>query len=73
MLTISRAIACGFLLFSPCVYGQSSLLERRASDFDSKGIGLTETLPKFSHQEHLPPALEYIDGASMDQPIDVDL
>jgi hypothetical protein len=73
MLTISRAIACGFLLLSPCVFGQSSPLERRASDFDSKGIGLTETLLKFSHQEHLSLALEYIDRASMDQPIDVDL
>jgi len=73
MLIISRTIACGFLLFSPCVYGQSSLLERRASDFDSKGVGLTETLLKFSHQEHLPLALEYIDRASMDRPIDVDV
>jgi len=73
MLMISRTIACGFLLFSPCVYGQSSLLERRASDFDSKGVGLTETLLKFSHQERLPLALEYIDRASMDRPIDVDV
>jgi hypothetical protein len=73
MLMISRAIAWGFLLFSPCVYGQNSSLERRASDFDSKGVGLAETLLKFSHQEHLPLAIEYIDRTSMDQPIDVDL
>src|SRR5947209_18367030 len=53
MLMISRAITCGFLLFSPCVYGQSGPLERRASSFNSKGVGLTETLLKFSHEEHL--------------------
>ena len=70
---MSRAIAWGFLLFSSCVYGQSSPLERRASDFDSKGVGLTETLLKFSHQQHLPMAIEYVDRASMDQPIDVRL
>jgi hypothetical protein len=70
---MNRAIACGFLLLSPSVYGQSNLLERRASDFNSKGVGLTETLLKFSHQEHLPIAIEYVDRASMDQPIDVSL
>jgi hypothetical protein len=73
MLMISRAIACGFLLFSPCVYGQSVPLERRASSFDSKGVGLTETLLKFSHEEHLPIAIEYVDRASMDRPINVSL
>jgi len=73
MLMISRAIACDFLLVSTCVYGGSRPLERRASDFDSKGVGLTETLLKFSHQERLPIAIEYIDRASMDQPIDVNL
>src|SRR5437588_8629792 len=51
MLMMRRAIACGFLLFSPCVYGQSGPLERRASSFNSKGVGLTETLLKFSHEE----------------------
>ena len=70
---ISRAIVCGFLLFSPCVYGQGNALERRASDFDSNGVGLTETLLKFSHQEHLPIAIEYVDRASMERPIDVSL
>src|SRR2546427_7516116 len=73
MLMISRAIACGFLLFSPCVYGQSGPLERRASSFNSKGVGLTETLLKFSHEEHLPIAIEYVDRASMDRPINVSL
>ena len=73
MLMISRAIACGFLLFSPCAYGQGDSLERRASDFNSKGVGLTETLLKFSHEEHLPIAIEYIDRASMERPIDVSL
>src|ERR1700674_801077 len=73
MLMISRAIACGFLLFSPCVYGQSGPLERRASSFNSKGVGLTETLLKFSHKEHLPIAIEYVDRASMDRPITVSL
>ena len=70
---ISRAIACGFLLFSPCAYGQGDSVERRASDFNSKGVGLTETLLKFSHEEHLPIAIEYVDRASMERPIDVRL
>jgi len=73
MLMMRRAIACGFLLFSPCVYGQSGPLERRASSFNSKGVGLTETLLKFSHEEHLPIAIEYVDRASMDRPINVSL
>jgi len=73
MLMINRAIACGFLLFAPCIYGQDKPLERPASDFDSKGVGLTETLLTFSHQQHLPIAIEYIDRASMDQPVDISL
>src|SRR6266403_6021104 len=73
MLMVSRAIACGFLLFSACVYGQSGPLERRASSFNSQGVGLTETLLKFSHEEHLPIAIEYVDRASMDRPINVSL
>jgi hypothetical protein len=40
---------------------------------DSKGVGLTETLLRFSHQEHLPIAIEYLDRASMNHPIDVSL
>ena len=73
MFMVSRAIACGFLLFAPCIYGQDNTLERPASDFNSKGVGLTETLLKFSHQQHLRVAVEYVDRASMDQPIIVNL
>jgi len=69
MFMVSRAIACGFLLFARCIYGQDNTLERPASDFNSKGVGLTETLLKFSHQQHLRIAVEYVDRASMDQPI----
>lgn len=73
MFMVSRAIACGFLLLAPCGYGQDTPLERPAPDFNSKGVDLTETLLKFSHQQHLRVALEYVDRASMDQPIDVSL
>jgi hypothetical protein len=73
MLTIRRVAAFSFLVVSPCVYGQSSPLERRAAYFDSNGVCLTETLLAFSHQEHLPIAIEYIDRASMEQPIGVEL
>lgn len=70
---VSRAIACGFLLLAPCVYGRDTPLERPASDFNSKGVGLTETLLKFSHQQHLRVAVEYVDRASMEMPIEVHL
>jgi hypothetical protein len=73
MLMISRAIACGFLLFAPNVYGQDNPLERHISEFESKGVGLTETLLKFSHQLHLPIAIEYLDRTSMDQAVDISL
>ncbi len=73
MLVGNRAIACGFLLLAPCVYGQDTPLERPAFDFNSKGVGLTETLLKFSHQQHLRIAIEYVDQASMDKPIEVRL
>ena len=73
MLMMSRAIAWVFLLLSPCVYAQSGPLERPASDFTSKGVGLTETLLKFAQEEHLPVAIEYLDRASIDQPIYVSL
>jgi hypothetical protein len=69
----NRAIACGFLLLAPCVYGQDTPLERPAFVFNSKDVGLTETLLKFSHQQHLRIAIEYIDRASMDKPIQVRL
>ena len=68
---VSRAIACGFLLLASCVYGQDTPLERPASDFNSKGVGLTETLLKFSHQQNLRIAVEYVDRNSMDKPIEV--
>jgi len=70
---LSRAIACGFLFFAPCLYGQDNSLERLASDFDSRGVALTEALLKFSHQQHLRIAIEYVDRESMDQPIIVNL
>jgi hypothetical protein len=73
MLMISRAIAWVFLMLSPCVYAQSDSLERPAADFTSKGIGLTGTLLKFAHEEHLPVAIEYVDRASVNQPIAVSL
>jgi len=70
---VSRAIACGLLLSPSCIYGQDKPLERPASDFDSKGVGLTETLLKFSHQQRLRIAIEYVDRESLEQPIDVNL
>jgi hypothetical protein len=70
---VNRAIAFVFLLIAPCLYAQDNSLERPASDFDSKGLGLTETLLKFSQQQHLRIAVEYIDRSSMDQPIVVNL
>lgn len=73
MLVAKRAIAYGLLLLAPCVYGQDNPLERTASDFNSKGAGLTETVLKFSHQQHLRIAIEYVDRASMDKPIEVRL
>src|SRR4030081_1625262 len=73
MFMACRAIACGLLLFAPCLYGQDNSLERPASDSDSKGVGLTETFLKFSHQQHLRIVVEYVDRASIEQPIVVNL
>ena len=67
------AIALVFLLLSPCVYGQSNALERRVANFTSLDVGLTETILKFAHEQHVPVAIEYVDRASMDQPIAVSL
>jgi hypothetical protein len=67
------AIALVSLLLSPCVYAQSDAIERRVADFTSTGVGLTETILKFAHEENLPVAIEYVDRASMDQPIAVSL
>jgi hypothetical protein len=69
----SRALLCGCLLFAPLVCAQDNSLDRPASDFSSNGIGLTETLLRFSHQQNLRIALEYVDRASMDHPIVVKL
>jgi hypothetical protein len=73
MLMLSSAFTSGFLLFAPYVYAQDHVVERHVSDFDSKGAGLTVTLLKFSHQQHLPIAIEYFDRASMNQPVKVSL
>jgi hypothetical protein len=54
----SRAIISGFLLFAPLLYAQDNSLERPASDFSSSGVGLTETLLKFSQQQNLRIAVE---------------
>jgi hypothetical protein len=70
---VNRAILSVLLLIAPCLYGQDNSLERPASDFDSKGIGLTETLLNFSHQQRLRIAIEYVDRASMEQPIVVNV
>lgn len=73
MPTIRWGTACTALLISACAYGQSNPVERRAVDFVSNGVCLTETLLAFSHREHIPIAVEYVDRASMEQPIDVKL
>jgi hypothetical protein len=70
---IGRATAWVFLLLSPSVYAQSDSLERPAADFASKGVGLTETILKFAHEQHLPVAVEYVERESIDQPIAVSL
>jgi hypothetical protein len=72
-MMMSRAIARVFLVLSPCVYAQSGSLERPVADFTSKGVGLTETLLKLAHEEHLPVAVEYVDRASIEQPIYVSM
>jgi len=71
MIMASRAIVRAFLLFAPLLRAQDNSAERPASDFNSSGIGLTETLLGFAHQQHLRIAIEYVDRASMDNPIGV--
>jgi hypothetical protein len=73
MIMASRAIVCAFLLLAPLLYAQDNSLERPASAFSSSGVGLTETLLKFSHQQNLRIAVEYVDRDSLDQPIAVNL
>lgn len=73
MFPIKPAISCGLLLLAASLHGQDKTLESRVLDFDSKNVGLTETLIKFSHQQHVPIAIEYLDRFSMDQPIEVNI
>src|ERR1700730_3318507 len=73
MLVKVFAIVCLVLLSSPQVRAQSIHAEDRASDFELKGVGLTETLLKFADQQHLPIAVEYLDRDSVKRPIDVSL
>jgi hypothetical protein len=73
MFMLSRAIVCGILFFAPLLYAQDNSLERPASHFSSSGVSLTEALLKFSHQQNLRIAIEYIDRDSLNQPIAVKL
>jgi hypothetical protein len=66
-------IVCLVLLSSSQVRAQSIHAEDRASDFELKGVGLTETLLKFADQQHLPIAVEYVDRDSINRPINVSL
>jgi hypothetical protein len=68
-----RATVCVFLLFAPLLHAQENSVDRRASDFGSSGIGLTETLLKFAHQQNVRIAVEYVDRNALDQPIAVNL
>jgi hypothetical protein len=68
-----RAVMCVFLLFAPLLHAQDNSLETPASDFTSSGMGLTETLLNFAHQQNLRIAVEYVDRDSLDQPIVVKL
>jgi hypothetical protein len=72
-MTCRTVAVYGLLLLSSAVYGQGVRLERNVSDFHSEGIGLTETLMKFSHQEDVPIAIEYVDRSALDNPIKVSL
>jgi hypothetical protein len=67
------AIIIVVMMFSTHAYGQSVHGEDQIADFNSKGVGLTETLLKFADQQHLPVAVEYVDSDSMNLPIDVNL
>lgn len=74
MFITRRAFAvCALLVLPSPIHGQGVPLERVVSDFHSEGIGLSETLLKFSHQEHFPIAIKYVDRASLGEPIKVSL
>ena len=52
MFMAIRVVVCVFLLFAPVLQAQDDSLERPASGFRSSGIGLTETLLNFAHQQN---------------------
>jgi hypothetical protein len=57
-------------LFSTHAYGQSVHGEDQFADFNSKGVGLTETLIRFADQQHLPIAIEYVDSVVLPANLD---
>jgi hypothetical protein len=59
--------------FFQCVYGQSVQLDRPRFEFSSQGVGLTETLLGFSHEQHVKLAVAYIDRISMERPVEITL
>jgi hypothetical protein len=67
------AIIIVVMMFSTHAYGQSVHSEDQIADFNSKGVGLTETLLNFADQQHLPIAIEYVDSDSINRPIEVSL
>jgi hypothetical protein len=69
----NRTIVCAVLLLVPLLHAQDDSVGRPASNFASSGVGLTETLLKFAHQQNLRIAIEYVDRNSLDQPIEVNL
>ena len=70
---VIRVLVCVFLLFALVPHAQDNSLERPASDFRSSGIGLTETLLNFAHQQNVRIALEYVDRSSLGEPIAVSI
>jgi hypothetical protein len=73
MFMAIRVVVCVFLLFAPMLQAQDDSLERPASGFRSSGIGLTETLLNFAHQQNVRVAVEYVDRSSLDEPIAVSI
>jgi hypothetical protein len=67
------AIIIVVMMFSTHAYGQTVHGEDQLADFNSKGVGLTETLLKFADRQHLPIAIEYVDSDSINRPIEVSL
>lgn len=70
---VGRTVFCALLFLAPLIYAQDDPLERPASNFRSSDVGLTETLLKFSHEQKLRIALEYVDRESLNEPITLDL